>query len=109
MWLYCDTHMCDIRICDLLFRGGWGEHTEKYRKQVSLWLLSMWSRLCDGDRRRTYSTDTIRTVNGKWRPIMILPPIGETGWIEVLKNIKTLRNKKVNYGIRFVEFKNILV
>ena len=82
-----------------------GEHTEKYRKQVSLWLLSMCGLvfvmvIVGGLTRLTQSGLSMV----EWRPIMgILPPIGETGWIEVFEKYKNSPEyQKINYGDEFV-------
>ena len=70
---------------NLFFEVGMGEHTEKYRRQVSLWLLFMCGLvfvmvIVGGLTRLTQSGLSMV----EWRPIMgILPPMGETGWIEV--------------------------
>ena len=84
-----------------------GKHTEKYRKQVSLWLLSMCGLvfvmvIVGGLTRLTQSGLSMV----EWRPIMgILPPIGET--VDRGLENRTLRNIKRSTMVSLSEFKKI--
>ncbi len=110
MWLYCNLHAVDFNFVIYFFEVGMGEHTEKHRREVSLWLLFMCGLvfvmvIVGGLTRLTQSGLSMV----EWRPIMgILPPIGETGWIEVFEKYKNSPEyQKINYGMNLSEFKKI--
>ena len=87
-----------------------GQNTETYRKNVGIWLLFMCALVfvmvvVGGLTRLTQSGLSMV----EWRPIMgIIPPIGESGWIEVFEKYQNSPEyQQINQGMSLSEFKKI--